>query len=309
MVARLGTIDLLVAQAHLPQHRCALPFLGSGQEGVSAKVLRILATVGPSIPLPGIPHCNCSVNLLPHKLLAPLLPNMAGHVGRGQATCSERSHLSRPCFSGDSTPLLRGDAEPLPLPLGGAALPPPSGADQELLPPPTGNGPTWEWAGMWGPQGQTWDSWPSAPGPSCMRKCAPSSWPVSPRKRGRAGVRQSGGRGGAAKPLAPLDQRTTSKQASPAPGVHSPAVQQTDSGPSVPTGEKKAREGDRLETPGHASQLCPAAGTHCFSCSLAGGWDGLSPWMGAAQAGVPGELQKRRVPGGMGSTFPCNRNQ
>lgn len=47
--------------------------------------------------------------------------------------------------------------------------------------------PTWEWAGMWAPQGQTWDSWPSAPGPSCMRKRAPSSWPVSPRKRGRAG--------------------------------------------------------------------------------------------------------------------------
>lgn len=33
---------------------------------------------------------------------------------------------------------------------------------------------------MWAPQGQTWDSWPSAPGPSCRRKCAPSSWPVSP---------------------------------------------------------------------------------------------------------------------------------
>lgn len=48
------------------------------------------------------------------------------------------NHVSRPCFSGDSTPLLGGDAEPLPLPRGGAALPPPSGADWELLPQPTG---------------------------------------------------------------------------------------------------------------------------------------------------------------------------
>lgn len=41
--------------------------------------------------------------------------------------------------------------------------------------------------------------------------------------------------------------------------------------------------------------------------ALAAAWQeadmALGPWMGAPQAGVPGELQKCRAPGGMGSTF------
>lgn len=41
--------------------------------------------------------------------------------------------------------------------------------------------------------------------------------------------------------------------------------------------------------------------------ALAAAWQeagtALSPWMGGPQTGVPGELQKRRAPGGMGSTF------
>lgn len=48
--------------------------------------------------------------------------------------------------------------------------------------------PTWGWAAMWAPRGRTWDSWPFVPGPSCRRKHAPASWPVSPRKRDRGGI-------------------------------------------------------------------------------------------------------------------------
>ena len=73
-----------------------------------------------------------------------------------------------------------------------------SNMGQEL--PPQGTGAlstwsrvlTWGWAGMWAPRGRIWGSWPFAPGPSCRRKRAPSSWPASPRKREaeeRVGVR------------------------------------------------------------------------------------------------------------------------
>lgn len=105
MVARLGTIDLLVAQAHLPQHRCALPFLGSGQEGVSAKVLRILATVGPSIPLPGIPHCNCSVTACCLINSWPLsFPTWLGTWGKDRPPALRGVICPDPAFLGTAHP-------------------------------------------------------------------------------------------------------------------------------------------------------------------------------------------------------------
>lgn len=55
--------------------------------------------------------------------------------------------------------------------------------------------PTWGWAGMWAPRGRTWGSWPFAPGPSCRRRRAPSSWPASPRKTEAEAASGSGSKG------------------------------------------------------------------------------------------------------------------
>lgn len=96
--------------------------------------------------------------------------------------------------------------------------------------------PTWGWAGTWAPRGRTWDSWPSAPGPSRRRTRALSSWPVSPGKReGR--VR---GRG-----LGPwfLTPR-------PAPQLEADAPR--------------------------AVELYPEAGTHSLCCGHAGGLQGAA---------------------------------
>lgn len=57
-MAWLGTTDLLIAQPHLPQHRCALPSLLRKEDQPSTEDP---GHPGALCPAPSTSHCNCSV--------------------------------------------------------------------------------------------------------------------------------------------------------------------------------------------------------------------------------------------------------